>query len=206
MSIIKFKVRKSSLKDDSGDNYYMVKAATEKYSVDSKALASDLIRNTTVTQGDFDAVTSGIKELVKQKLLDNKRVEIPGIGTLQLSVGLFGKSKVTDPKNITANDVIITGVQFNLSSKLKKELLSEARTYKKDDVFVSNVLSEEEIKQKLDKFAVDNLYITTRYAMSLFGVTRQKAREILNSLCDGEHPMLTANRNGNLIVYLFNAH
>lgn len=117
---IYFTVHANPLKNEDGETTYQVRQDT-RGSLNTKGLQDDLRTHHTMPAVDLEPVVGMLARLLAEKMVDNAKVHLEGLGVFSLTLGLKPevdedgkkhKRVATSPEKITGNDVEITGVSF----------------------------------------------------------------------------------------------
>jgi len=164
--------------------------------VTTESLAETIEFGTSLTKGDVLAVIVTLSELITRSLKEGKRVHIQGLGYFQMAI----KSKeVEDPKKMRGDAVEFKSVAFRSERNLKLDLRKTKfeRVSKKNH---SVKQTNDEIKEKLSEYFLENVFITRSGFQEKFGLTRNTAQRKINELVkDGT---LKKDGNWNFPVYL----
>ena len=117
---IKFSVHQNPLKDEQGRTTYQVRQDTHG-TVTTKMLEEELALHGLQNNFTLDGAVEWLKKQMVSHMNFNHRIHLNGIGTFSLSIGLkpvvdedgaVHKRIVTDPNDITGNEVEVTGINF----------------------------------------------------------------------------------------------
>lgn len=202
MDRIKFVVAQSQLKNEKAENYMMVKQLPDM-TYDAESLKHYIQNQASVKVSDVDAVTDEIREAAVSHLRSNERFEIPGLGTLWLSLKLNGTKCVTNPKQIRAQDVIIRKIEFTPLRDFSDAVTAAGLGYSRVRCADMHKFDEAEITAQVKAYGEKNAFITTDIFMRQFHVCDTRARRFLNKLSHGEHPLLFVHKQGNSNLYYY---
>jgi hypothetical protein len=213
---IKYSVHANPLKDEEGRTTYQVRQDTLG-TIDTKGLEGDLeihqVQNNFTIGG---AVLWLQKQLISQMNF-NRRVHLNGFGTFSLNIGLKPiidedgtkhKRVVTDPHEITGNDIEVTGINFvpdkELMTMAKSELVYFEHSARRGMVGHSDEYTEEEMRQSLKEWFAENDYLT-RPLMSMFWhLTEYKAKKWLKFFTTGDGALLVCRKQAGTSFYYLN--
>lgn len=212
---IYFTVHANPLKNEDGETTYQVRQDT-RGALSTKGLEKYLRDNHIMPTVDLGSVVETLSRLLAEKMVDNAKVHLEGLGVFSLTLGLKPevdeegqkhKRVVTNPEKITGNDVEITGVSFvpdkEFMDTIRNKYPHFSQTGGKGTVGHSPNYTEEQMKAFLTGYLNDNGYINRRLFRFTTGVTRYKATQWLTRLSQGENPFLIEdNRMGNLYYTL----
>ena len=209
---IKYGVSPNPLPDADGNITYQVR--TEPYyTIDTEAFLSHLRLHNLSNVSQMRASLSILIEEIIEQLRDNNRFRINGLGTFQMKVGLKTKTDemgndikphYTDPKQITAHDVEVTGISFipdkTITRQLKSNIFVE-KTTQRGKVGKSEKYTREEVIHHLDHYLAVHNFITRRSFQDLLGMTRYAAEKWLDRLTTEVAPRYIGCKEGNTVVY-----
>lgn len=212
MARIKYGVYPNPLPDAEGNTTYQVRHEPDG-TMNESAFLSHLKYHGTFNTTTMSAALTVLKDEIIEQLKDNRRFRIDGLGTFQMKVGLKEKTDdegnpiktvYTDPRQITANEVEVTGVSFIPDKSFINEL--KERTSMKNAlgrgrVGHSNNYTRQEIINFLNAYLTQYGFITRRTLQSHLGLTQHAAIKWLDTLCNEASPKYVARKEGTTIVY-----
>lgn len=212
---IYFTVHANPLKNEDGETTYQVRQDT-RGSLNTKGLQDDLRTHHTMPAVDLEPVVGMLARLLAEKMVDNAKVHLEGLGVFSLTLGLKPevdedgkkhKRVATSPEKITGNDVEITGVSFVPDKAFLETIRSKSPHFTqsggKGRVGHSQDYTEEQVKAFLMDWFSENQYINRRLFRFCTHVTKYKAEQWLRQLSSGENPFLIEEeRMRNLYYYL----
>ena len=209
---IKYGVYPNPLPDADGNITYQVR--TEPYyTIDTEAFLSHLRLHNLCNISQMRASLSILIEEIIEQLRDNNRFRIDGLGTFQMKVGLKTKTDemgndikqhYTDPKQITAHDVEVTGISFIPDKTIIRQLRSNIhmeKTSKRGKVGKSEKYTRDEIIHLLDSYLAEHDFITRSTFQNRLGLTRYAAEKWLDRLTTEVTPRYIGCKEGNTVVY-----
>ena len=212
MKKIKFGIYPNPLPDSEGNTTYQVRHEPHATMNTPDFLAHLKFHGTYNTAMMSGALTVLRDEIVEQ-LQNNRRFRIDGIGTFQMKVALSddvddegntSRPHITDPKQITARNVEVTGVTFIPDKSFIDDLKEGTTTI---NVNGSGVVAtpkqhdRQEVINALNKYLAEHGSITRRGFAMLLKVSDYEARKWLKQLTTEPYPKYVARKQGNTIVY-----
>ena len=213
---IKFSVHQNPLKDEQGRTTYQVRQDTLG-AIDTKGLESLLALHSLQNNFTLGLAVEWIQKQMVSQMNFNRRVHLNGIGTFSLNIGMKPvidedgtkhKRIVTDPKEITGNDLEVTGISFKpdkeLMEKAQSELVYFEHSAPRGSVGHSDEYTEEDMKASLTQWFTENDYLTRSLFRKVWHVTEYRAKEWLQQLTSGEHPFLRVRKQASTFFYYLN--
>ena len=210
---IKFSVHQNPLKDKEGRTTYQVRQDTLG-TVDTKALEDLLAQHSLQNNFTLEGAVEWLKKQLVSQMNFNRRVHLNGLGTFSLSIGLKPvvdedgtkhKRIVTDPKEITGNEVEVTGINFVPDKELldyaKQQLVYFEHSAPRGSVGHSASYTDEQMRQSIIDYLTEYNYLTYTLFAKLWHVTRYRAEKVLEQLCEGENAILVQKKQAN--TYFF---
>ena len=213
---IKFSVHQNPLKDEQGRTTYQVRQDTLG-AIDTKGLESLLALHSMQNNFTLGLAVEWIQKQMVSQMNFNRRVHLNGIGTFSLNIGMKPvidedgtkhKRIVTDPKEITGNDLEVTGVNFvpdkELVEKLKSELVYFEHSAPRGSVGHSAWYTDAQMRQSIIDWFAENNYLTRALFSKMWHITPYKANLILEQLCEGDDALLVVQKQANAYIYRLN--
>ncbi len=210
---IKFSVHQNPLKDEQGRTTYQVRQDTHG-TVTTKMLEEELALHGLQNNFTLDGAVEWLKKVMVSHMNFNRRIHLNGIGTFSLSVGLkpvvdedgtVHKRIVTDPKDITGNEVEVTGINFVPDKEFldyaKQELVYFENSAPRGSVGHSEWHEDEKLRQEVIGYLTEHKYLTCPLFMKLWHVTRYRAEQILLQFCEGEDAILVRQQQAHTYFY-----
>jgi hypothetical protein len=210
---IYFTVHANPLKNEDGETTYQVRQDT-RGSLNTKGLERYMRDNHIMPTINLDSVIETLSRLLAEKMVDNAKVHLEGLGVFSLTLGL--KPEIdeegrkhrrveTSPEKITGNDVEVTGVSFVPDKAFMDTIRNKAphfsQTGGKGKVGHSPDYTEEQVKTFLTNWFSDHQYINRRLFRFSTNVTRYKAEQWLAQLSTGDNPFLIEERRMRNLYY-----
>ena len=135
-------------------------------------------------------------------LADGKRIETP-MGTFSPRLGL--KRELTDPAEVRVDDVEWRGIEFQPSKQFMEDIMRQ------NDGFIhapncqrkKHEPTEAQLLQALGRSIADCKGHTTVRSFSFFsGLTPFSSRKYLDTLCEGDNPVLQRQKVGRAFIYI----
>ena len=210
---IRFSVHENPLKDEQGRTTYQVRQDT-RGTINTEGLEAELalhsIQNNFTLGGAVDWIQ---KQLISQMNF-NHRVHLNGLGTFSLSIGLRPvidedgtkhKRIVTDPKEITGNELEVTGINFvpdkELLMNAKKELVYFEHSAPRGSVGHSTEYTEEEMRQSIIAWFAEHDYLTRPILIRQWNITDHKARKWLKHFTTEDNALLACRKQAGTLFY-----
>ena len=182
--------------------------------IDTKGLESLLALHSMQNNFTLGLAVEWIQKQMVSQMNFNRRVHLNGIGTFSLNIGMKPvidedgtkhKRIVTDPKEITGNDLEVTGVNFvpdkELIEKLKSELVYFEHSDPRGSVGHSAWYTDEQMRQSIIDWFAENRYLTRPLFSKVWHITRYKAELILTQLCEGKDAILVRQKQSHAFFY-----
>ena len=211
--IINYSVFANPQKDEEGRTTYQVRQ--DIYGVENtEGVKKYLKEHQVLPPYLLDALIDLVKQQVVYQLFLNHRLHLTGFGTFFLNIGLkpvkdengkLHKRVITDPAQITGNDVEVTGIGF-IPDKEFQEMVTEAplsfiHSNKRGVVGHTAQYTRKEIIDGLLEWIDGHNFITRRVFQMFWQLTYYSSRTWLKQLSEGDNPPLMACREGTTIVY-----
>ena len=212
MAKIKYGVYPNPLKDDEGRVTYQVRHVPEGQMNEREFLAH-LDYHNTYNSTTMKASLSVLKDEIVEQLKNNHRFRIDGLGTFQMKVGLKQqldeegnpvKTAYTDPNQITANDVEVTGVSFRPDRSFIDELREKTSTTNPFGRGVANKskhYERQEVVDFMDTYLAERGSITLRELRIGLGINYYNAQSWLEKLVNEEPARYYRRKMGATWVY-----
>ena len=195
-----FELHPSPMKNDEGENLLYVKPMKGNC-VTLDELDKYCAENSGLPRHTLTSVFNYFETVCAQFLADGNSIKTPiGVFSPRLSL----KGEFTDPAKVGVNDVEWRGVEFQPSKQFMKQIKDRSRGFLRAPGCkrTKGTPSDDQLLQALDKsFADLGGYTTVRSFMFFSKLTRYSAKNYLNSLCQGDHPLLDRSFMGHTIIY-----
>ena len=209
---IKFGIFPNPLPDSNGDTTYQVRNIPDA-TMDIATFLAHLKFHNTFNHITMRSALSVLRDEIIEQLQDNRRFRIDGLGTFQIKVGFKTKddedgtplkTRYTDPKEITARQVEVTGVSF-LPDKSFIEELKEGtivrNAYGTGKVGRSRTYNRQQVVNFLNTYLAEHGYITRRILCDQLHLSNYAAQKWLDNLCNEEFPKYECHKEGNTYIY-----
>lgn len=213
---IEFVVLPNPQPDEQGRTTYQVRQQTHG-ALNTRGLVEHMRKNGKMAQYPIDAIIQVLTEEIVEFLFRNNCVHIDGLGTFSLSVGLkpevdeegvAHKRQVTDPMEITGNDVEVTGIAFRPDIEFTRLATRRPAFFRNKEmrgvVGHSVPYTREQMTYSLLQYVDQHGSISRRSFIKLWGLTKHQALKWLGELSTGDNPPLLETRPTNAFVYLRN--
>ena len=211
-SKIKFGIYPNPLPDADGNTTYQVRHEPDA-TMNTQDFLAHLKFHNTFSATTMNAALSVLRDEIVEQLRDNRRFRIDGIGTFQMKVGLKAdadeagnvvKPHLTNPKQITARDVEVTGVTFIPDKSLVSDLRECTTTMNPSGAGVagtSRQYTRQEVVNALNAYLEEHGSITRTAFATLLHLSGYAARKWLDQLTTEPYPKYVARKQGNTLVY-----
>lgn len=214
---IKFSVHANPLKDEEGRTTYQVRQDTLG-TMDTKGLEAELALHQLQNNFTLGGAVEWLSKQLVAQMNFNRRVHLNGIGTFTLTIGLKPvveedgtkhKRIVTDPNDITGNELEVTGVTFvpdkELMDRAKSELVYFEHAAPRGSVGHSDDYTEEEMRQQIIGWFAENDYLTRPLMSKMWHLTKYKAEKWLQHFTTGNQPLLSCRKQAGTSFYYLNS-
>ena len=213
---IYFSVHANPLKNEDGETTYQVRQDT-RGALSTKGLMRYMRDNHIMPTVDLASVIGMLARLLAEKMVDNMKVHLEGLGVFSLTLGLMPevdeegrkhKRKVTKPETITGNDVEIASVSFvpdkEFMDLIRRKAPHFSQTGGKGRVGHSPNYSETQVKTFLSTYLSEKGFINRRMFQFMTGATKYKTRQWLTQLSTGDNPFLIEESRMRNLYYSLN--
>ena len=209
---IKYGIFPNPQKDSEGRTTYQVRH-TPDGQMNEREFLAHLDYHHTYNPTTMKASLSVLKDEIIEQLKSNHRFRIDGLGTFQMKVGLKQpvddegnavKTAWTDPEQITANDVEVTGVTFRPDRSFVEELKEKTSVTNPFGRGASNKsckYERQDVVDFIDQYLVEHQSITQRELQIGLGINGYAARKWLKELTSEEPARYVCKKQGNTWVY-----
>lgn len=210
---IKYVVLPNPQPDDQGRTTYQVRPDT-RGAMHTRGLVEHMKRYGIMTQYPLDAIIRKLTEEIVEQLFFNRCMHIDGLGTFSLTLGLkpvkdeqgvMHKRQVTDPHEITGNDIEVTGIAFKPDKEFT-DLATQRPAYFQNSeprgvVGHSVTYTRQDMIATLFGYLAKNETITRRIFIMMWHLTKYQAQKWLEDLTTGDNPPLLVSKPGDAYVY-----
>ena len=210
---IKFSVHANPLKDEEGRTTYQVRQDTLG-TMDTKGLEAELALYQLQNNFTLGGAVEWLQKQLVAQMNFNRRVHLNGIGTFSLNIGLKPvvdedgtkhKRIVTDPNEITGNELEVTGITFvpdkEMMERAKKELVYFEHSAPRGSVGHSAAYSEEEMRQSLIDWFAEQDYLTCPLMSKMWHLTEYRAKKWLKHFTTGDDALLVCRKQASTSFY-----
>ena len=210
---IDYYILPNPLPDEQGRTTYQVRQDT-RGAINTRGIVEYLRANNMMPSYPIDAIIETLTKAIVEKLFFNACVHIDGLGVFSLNIGLkpvidengvAHKRQVTDPNDITGNEIEVTGISFKPDKEFLKLATERPARFRHTEprgvVGRHPVFTREEMIASL--FAYLDKYHTISRGVFVVGwnLTRHQATKWLKELSTGDNPPLLETRPTNAYVY-----
>lgn len=195
-----FELHPSPMKNDEGENLLYVRPMKGN-SVTLDELDQHCTENGAVSRHTLTSVFNYFATACAEFLAEGNRIETPmGVFSPRLSL----KGEFTDPSKVGVNDVEWRGVEFQPTKQFMKQIKDRSRGFlRAPGCKRTNAKpSDAQLLHALDRSIADlGGYTTVSSFMFFSKLARYSAKKYLNSLCQGDHPLLACSIMGRTSIY-----
>ncbi len=200
ISGMNFELHPSPKKDAKGENLLYVRPL-QRQQVTMEELDDYCCQNSGLSRNELTAVFNQFCTVCAMFLADGKRVKTP-MGVFSPRLGL--KRELTDPADVSVEDVEWRGVEFRPAKRFMADIMRWSRGFKHSPLYDKDAkpLTEAQLQRALQQ-SMDDLrgYTTVRSFGFFSGLTRHSSQKYLDSLCAGDRPQLTRRLVGRTFIY-----
>ena len=210
---IKFSVHANPLKDEDGRTTYHVRQ-DPLGTMDTKGLEGELALHQLQNSFTLSSAVEWIQKQMIAQMNFNRRVHLNGMGTFSLTIGLKPvvnedgtkhKRIVTDPKEITGNELEVTGINFvpdkELLERAKSELVYFEHSAPRGSVGHSAEYTEEEMRQSIIAWFAEQDYLTRPLLSKMWHLTEYRAKKWLHFFTTGDNALLLCRKQAGTSFY-----
>lgn len=210
---IEYNILPNPQPDEQGRTTYQVRQDT-RGSMHTRGLVEHMRRYHILTQYPIDSIIHTLAQEIVEQLFFNRCMHLDGLGTFSLTIGLKPvvdeqgvehKRQVTDPNEITGNDIVVTGIAFKPDAEFTRLATQRPARFRHSElrgiVGHSIYYTREEMIESL--FSYLDKYGTISRGVFVMGwnLTRHQAQKWLRELTTGDNPPLVETRPTNAYVY-----
>lgn len=138
------------------------------------AVEKELERRSVLTRGGVQAALTALRDMVTRELVEGRKANIPGIGTLSLSAEAQLPEGKTMEK-VRANYLRIKGIRFRPDASLLKEIRRQVRFERSEYTTVSLPQTEEEVWTLIEGYLSNHPCISRRGMECEFSMSKHVA-------------------------------
>ena len=153
----------------------------EQTAMTYKEMISRIARHSCLAEGEVSSVLMKLRDIIEEDLQDGKRVNIPEIGYLSLSVDLDMDELKPDNK-VRADYVSVRGIKFRPNADLLKKVKHHTHFEKSLYTSRSYPFSEDALKEKIREYLEHNRSINRKVLEEEFYIRKQTALNWLKKL------------------------
>ena len=146
-----------------------------------KQMISRIARHSSLSEGDVAAVLMQLRDIIEEDLQEGRRINIPEIGYLSLSVDLDMDELKPDNK-VRAEYVSVRGIKFRPNADLLKQVKYHTHFEKSQYTSRSYPFSEDALKEKIREYLEHNRSINRKVLETEFYIRKQTALNWLKKL------------------------
>ena len=153
----------------------------EQTAMTDKQMISRIARHSSLSEGDVAAVLMQLRDIIEDDLQEGRRINIPEIGYLSLSVDLDMDELKPDNK-VRADYVSVRGIKFRPNADLLKKVKHHTHFEKSLYTSRSYPFSEDALKEKIREYLEHNRSINRKVLETEFYIRKQTALNWLKKL------------------------
>ena len=153
----------------------------EQTAMTDKQMISRIARHSSLSEGDVAAVLMQLRDIIEDDLQEGRRINIPEIGYLSLSVDLDMDELKPDNK-VRADYVSVRGIKFRPNADLLKKVKHHTHFEKSLYTSRSYPFSEDALKEKIREYLEHNRSINRKVLEEEFYIRKQTALNWLKKL------------------------
>ena len=153
----------------------------EQTAMTDKQMISRIARHSSLSEGDVAAVLMQLRDIIEEDLQEGRRINIPEIGYLSLSVDLDMDELKPDNK-VRADYVSVRGIKFRPNADLLKKVKHHTHFEKSLYTSRSYPFSEDALKEKIREYLEHNRSINRKVLETEFYIRKQTALNWLKKL------------------------
>ena len=153
----------------------------EQTAMTDKQMISRIARHSSLSEGDVAAVLMQLRDIIEEDLQEGRRINIPEIGYLSLSVDLDMDDLKPDNK-VRAEYVSVRGIKFRPNADLLKQVKHHTHFEKSLYTSRSYPFSEDALKEKIREYLKHNRSINRKVLEAEFHIRKQTALNWLKKL------------------------
>ena len=166
----------------------------EQTAMTDKQMISRIARHSSLSEGDVAAVLMQLRDIIEEDLQEGRRINIPEIGYLSLSVDLDMDELKPDNK-VRADYVSVRGIKFRPNADLLKQVKHHTHFEKSLYTSRSYPFSEDALKEKIREYMKDHRSINRRTLEMEFHIRKQTALNWLKKLEESGFLIKEGSRN-----------
>ena len=166
----------------------------EQTAMTDKQMISRIAKHSSLSEGDVAAVLMQLRDIIEEDLQEGRRINIPEIGYLSLSVDLDMDELKPDNK-VRADYVSVRGIKFRPNADLLKKVKHHTHFEKSLYTSRSYPFSEDALKEKIREYMKDHRSINRRTLEMEFHIRKQTALNWLKKLEESGFLIKEGSRN-----------
>ncbi|MBO4825734.1 MAG: hypothetical protein J5506_00660 [Prevotella sp.] len=152
--------------------------------------------------GEMSRLFDCFMEVAAQWLAEGYRIETP-VGSFAPRLRLNGD--FTDPNDVHGRDVSFAGIDFLPSKRFVEAIGENLCGFRKSPRRMGTAqMQDVEAMERALRQSLHNGYITVRNFQKHSGLSNKSANRYLHRLCEGEHPRLRKEKEGNTLHFFPN--
>lgn len=175
---------------------YSHPAIINQQTIPTDDIAEKASEQCTLTRIDITAVIASLAQHLRLQLLQGNAVRLDGIGTFSPALKFEDPAKPIE--DITARDVVVTGVNFTPDGSLLSAMKLESQ-FERGTALRSSTVSEADAVLALREYFADHSSLSKRTFQSLLGLKYGRATSLLLALVAKDK--LTVSRIGQTNFY-----
>ena len=168
--------------------------------VNGRYLRDHIEQTSIISAGTFELTLETLKKEIPEQLLKGLDIHFEGLGTFYLKIGTKHKG-YTDPKAITARELMVDGIGFSADKAFNNRVRQEAVSFEREKQWQSNDVDLNQMIVTLTDYCRQHGYFTIRTLIKLFHLTKYKASLVANQLVSEPYPKFTRYKEGTTYIY-----
>lgn len=146
----------------------------EEPAMPNKEVVKRLAQHSCIGEAEATAVLMNLRDIIEEDLVHGRRVNLPNIGYLSLSVEL-DMDELTPDNKVRADYVSVRGIKFRPNSHLLKSIKRRTHFEKSPYTSRSYPFSEDTLKEKICEYMKTHHSINRRVLEREFYIRKQTA-------------------------------
>lgn len=195
---IEFELHPGPKKDEDGKPLLYARLSSKK-KLTFKQLDYYSVKHNHTVKGELESCFAKFLNSAALWFYEGYRVETP-IGSFAPKLKLIGEH--TDPKTVTGRDIRFDGVDFIPSKDFIKEVCqNHSGFYRNEGSVGNNQLHDAKAMEEALRKSISEGFTSVSRFMIYSQLKRDSAQKYLDSLTQGDHPILRRAKNGKSYIY-----
>jgi len=177
---VQYDFRESLNSDNEDENQLLYPRFVSRGTIDAQTVYEAITSCSSFTIGDVEGMMAQLTQTIRNYLAEGYAVEL---GKMAIVNPKVSGRKVANKKEIRSPSIEIENVNFTSTSWFSVELKKKAKLSRAKNGFQSSrLVGEEELLQILDKYLIENVFITRTKFSELSGLLKNKSLTFLKDL------------------------